>query len=100
MAKLVKLVRDKVGARHGETVRPANSKEGRHALLLLKAHEEVQEVARAPEDPVEYGDVLEVLMQLAHENGVHWPTVLLEMERKRERLGGFERCLVLSSPRP
>lgn len=57
--------------------------------LLLKLHEEVGEVTRAPRDITEYADVLQVLMDLAKHNGLSWLDVLRERELKSDESGTF-----------
>ncbi len=96
----VKLVRDKIEfdlghMAAGAEIRAANSKAGRVALLYLKLHEEAQELAQDPSSPEEYADVIQVLIDLARENGVAWEDVGLAVKDKYRRLGGFRRGRVL-----
>lgn len=96
----VKLVRDKVVTelKQGEELIPANTLPGKIALLLLKMHEEVQELAREPQDPQEYADVLEVLLEIARLQGVPWAAVEAAFEEKRKAVGAFRMGKVLVQP--
>ena len=76
-------------------VRPVNGKEGHLALLLLKLHEESQEVAGEPTDPAEYADLLEVVFALMALNGVSWASVEGALLEKREMKGSFHLGMVL-----
>lgn len=59
------------------------------ALLAGKLFEEAAEVAGAPWDVNEYGDVMEVLLQLAHYNGITDKQIFDAMLAKRNKKGGF-----------
>lgn len=87
----VKLVRDKIKEVRTTKIRPANSREGKQLALCLKLHEEAAEIAADPTDPEEYGDLLEVMMELARINGVSWNDVLMAQEEKRTWKGGFRQ---------
>lgn len=95
-----KLVRDHCAAvveapdRDDQTVAPENSLAWKHMALLLKLHEEVDEISRAATDPEEYGDLLEAMMELAKINAVSWDDILEAMCRKREERGGFKRGMI------
>lgn len=91
----VKLVRDKMAERDGEVIQPVNTRSGKHALLLLKLHEEAEEIARAATDPEEYADLLEAMLELARMNGVTWPSIEEALLKKREERGGFRRGMVM-----
>ncbi len=93
---LVKLIRDKLSVRDGDDVKPANSLQGNHILLVAKLHEESQKIARDATNPEEYADLLQVMMDLAHLNGVPWDFVEAARLNKLEEKGGFSRGLVLS----
>ncbi len=85
-----KLVRDHCPAViEGECVLASTEAEYQMALLL-KAHEEIQEIADCPEDPEEYADLLEVMLALAEHNGVDGDDILDALVMKREHKGGFE----------
>ena len=91
-----KLVRDKHVAGAGERVRPANTRAGQHLAITQKLHEEVCELADDPTDLGEYADVLELLQELARQNGVDWRDVEKVQCDKRAERGGFRKCLVRS----
>lgn len=98
----VKLVRDKVPllGRKGEEIKPVNSQIGKVALLVLKLHEEAQEIAENPWDPEEYADIMEVLAELMRLHDVSGDAVSKAAEEKSERLGNFRGGMVLSWPGP
>ena len=97
----VKLVRDLVECRDdSEEIRPANSRAGKTALLCLKLHEEAQEISDAPWDPVEYADLLEVMLELMRLNGVTPDALETAVLEKRSRLGAFRRGRTLVRPGP
>ncbi len=87
----VKLVRDCMTIGQGGIARPANSLAGKHLALLLKLHEEAEEIGRAAHDPTEYADLLETLFELMRINGVRWAQVEKALLAKRKELGGFRR---------
>ncbi len=59
------------------------------ALLVGKLHEEVAEVADRMDDPSEYADVLQALMDLARLNGVSWQDIRDARVKKFHERGGF-----------
>ncbi len=85
----VKLVRDQMKIGQGGIARPANSLAGKHLALLLKLHEEAEEISRNADDPEEYADLLEVLFELMRINNVPWAQVQKALIDKRRLLGGF-----------
>ena len=89
-----KLVRDKHTAGPGERVVPANTRAGKHLAITQKLHEEVCELADDPTDLGEYADVLELLQEIARQNGVDWRDVEARQLQKRDERGGFRKCLV------
>ena len=86
----IKLVRDRCNAVLEGQCEPVSSKSKYMMALLLKMHEEIEEIAKDPSDPMEYGDLLEVLLTLAELHGVAPMEILRAREEKREELGGFE----------
>lgn len=94
----VELVRDRQGpVREGDEIQPANSRAGKLLALRAKLHEEVEEIARQPDDPLEYADMLELLLEHARECGVPWADIESAMSTKHRRKGGFRRGLVLTN---
>lgn len=91
----VKMVRDKMTGCDGAVVQPINTRSGKHALLLLKLHEEIEEIAGAATDPEEYADLLEALLELARMNRVSWTSIEQALLKKREERGGFRRGMVM-----
>lgn len=94
MRTLVKLVRDNVQPLEGEEIRPANTWVGKQLALKDKLHEEAAEVCRDPDDPAEYADLLEVLLEMARHNGVSWSSIEGALLRKREEKGAFRRGMI------
>lgn len=92
----VKLIRDKLDGRAGDTVRPANSRAGKLMGLYLKLHEEAGEIADSPGDPAEYADLLETLLETARENGVPWHEIERVFLLKHRERGGFRIGKVLA----
>ena len=95
---IVKLVRDKdhkgwSGEYDDSNARysPVNSLPGKQLALTCKLHEEASEIARAPTDPAEYADLLEVMLELARLNGVPWSDIEKALLEKREARGAFRR---------
>ena len=86
----VKLVRDHCGAMLDGECQPASTEAEYHMALLLKLHEEAQEIADEPDDPEEYADLLEVLLALANLNDVSGDAILEALCAKRRAVGGFE----------
>ncbi len=95
-----KLVRDKSGPVKDGCCATANSLQGKHMALLLKLHEEVNEIADAAHDPTEYADVLEILLELAKINEVPWITIEEALLYKRRKLGGFHMAQIWSENVP
>lgn len=89
-----KLVRDKSGPVKDGCCMSANSLPGKHMALLLKLHEEVNEIANAATDPTEYADLLETLLELAKINEVPWNKIEESLLNKREQLGGFQMAQI------
>ncbi len=85
-----KLVRDHCSAVIEGECRQALTDAEYQMALLLKLHEEAQEIAGAVHDPEEYADLLEVLIALANHNNVTGEDILSAFVMKRERRGGFE----------
>jgi len=92
----VKLVRDRIEQAHTDTLAPANSLAGKRMLLQQKLHEESAEIADNPNDPSEYADLLEVMLELAKTNGISWDRIEKAVLQKREERGGFRRAMVLT----
>lgn len=92
----VKLIRDgKSRARdEHEGVRSSNTELGKQMALLLKMHEEIQEVAAQPDDVMEYADVLEALLELGWMHGIRLEDIIKAMDEKRARIGGFRKGLI------
>lgn len=88
MTKKVKLIRDKLNGIPGSSVIYCNGPQ-RHALLVAKLHEEVQEIAENLTDPMEYADLYEVLLELADNNGVTLKDILNVRFDKLAACGGF-----------
>ncbi len=85
----IKLVRDRCNAvLEGQCTRAATESEYKMALLL-KMHEEIEEIARDPTDPAEYADMMEVMQAFAEANCVSDIDILTALSEKRERLGGL-----------
>lgn len=61
------------------------------AYLIAKLHEETEEVREAMTDVNEYGDCLQVLMDLARVNGVKWRHVRRAQRAKWYEAGGFTK---------
>ncbi len=96
----VKLVRDHCPATVAGECSQAVTDEEYQMALLLKLHEEAQEIARAVHDPEEYADLLEVLIALADHNNVTEEDILSAFVSKRERKGGFgKRQIWVEEPR-
>ena len=91
----IKLVRDRVAQIDGETIAEIGMKPVRHALLIMKLHEEVEEIADRAYDPIEYADVLEALEELASVNGVSMEEIQKAKENKRLIKGGFTKGRVV-----
>lgn len=87
----VKLVRDNCPAVVMGECRIALTDAEYQMALLLKLHEEAQEIAKSPHDPEEYADLLEVLIALANHNNVTGEDILNALGMKREYKGGFEK---------
>ena len=89
-----KLIRDKMNVSHGQDYGGSVYCTGRSAekqvALLLKLHEEAEEISRGATNPEEYADLLEVLVELAAINGVEWTAVMRAVSEKHDRLGGFK----------
>lgn len=86
-----KLVRDRCGAVLDGQCKPAATEAEYKMALILKAHEEIQEIANDPSDPAEYADLLEVLRALVLINCVDFDDIKEEFFAKREELGTFEQ---------
>ena len=88
----VKLIRNKLALipKDGIRVEKVDPASPVHrAMLVAKLHEEASEVGNAPRDVTEYADVMEVLLQLAHFNGIPERAIFDCMLAKRTELGGF-----------
>lgn len=70
------------------------------SLLLAKLHEEAEEIARDPRDVNEYGDVLEVLEELASRHGISLDQIRAAQLAKREERGGFSKNRTYRGPFP
>lgn len=91
----MKLIRDFIVEQEGDTIIPVTG-EIHAMLLILKAHEEVQEIQDSDcKDLTEYADVLTVLMSLASLNDIAWSDILKVKDRKMRERGGFENGRVL-----
>jgi len=96
----VKLVRDRQEpVREGDEIQPANSRAGKLLALKAKLHEEIEEIALQPDDPLEYADVLELVLEHARECGVPWADIEESLSTKRRRKGGFKRGMILLNAR-
>ncbi len=95
----MKLVRDKIPARHPRhEYRKAETLELPH-LVLLKLMEEAGEVVSARNDGEmleELADVLEVVKTIAKRLGITLADVERARADKRERLGGFSEGIVMT----
>lgn len=89
-----KLVRDKIKPLEGEQVQTFTGPVLSY-LLINKLHEEVEEISRDPTDPLEYADVLELIMTLAEIQGVDWDRVISARSYKLSTKGGFKAGKVL-----
>ncbi len=89
-----KLVRDKCNAVLAGECERAQTEAEYQMALLLKLHEEAQEVAGDPTDLAEYADLLEVLLTLADHNGISLFNIIEECEAKREQFGGFVEGMI------
>ena len=87
---LIKLVRDRCNAVLEGQCEPAGSKSEYMMALLLKMHEEIEEIAKDPLDPAEYADLMEVMDAFASANGVESEDIITSMYKKREELGCFK----------
>lgn len=99
----LKLVRDKVQdfleakegqVRYAHTVSPGLLRN----LLILKLHEEAQEIQRSSSSAhvlEEIADCVEVLREIARTSELTWDAVEAARVAKREKLGGFERGFIL-----
>lgn len=85
-----KLVRDRCNAVKEGQCKRAQLESEYQMSLVLKLHEEAQEIAKDPSDPAEYADLLEVLWALADANCVSTSDIMASLEAKRKELGGFE----------
>lgn len=86
----IKLVRDRCNAvKEGQCVRAQTESEYMMALLL-KMHEEIEEIAKDPSDAAEYADLMEVMQAFADANGVSSNDIITALSQKRHDLGGFE----------
>jgi predicted house-cleaning noncanonical NTP pyrophosphatase (MazG superfamily) len=100
---LAKLIRTKwanfLAAEHGQAIVHVTPQGPEHrALLAGKLHEEAAEVNAAPWDVNEYGDLLEVLFQIAHYNGITEDQCYAAMLRKRTEKGGIGGgCIYVAS---
>ena len=96
----VKLVRDHCGAAYNGECEAASTDGEYQMALLLKLHEEAQEIADAPDDPEEYADLLEVMLALANLNDVSGEAILEALVGKRRAVGGFEDGLIWTEELP
>jgi len=93
----VKLVRDNILPFEGETSLNVREPALLALLLMAKFQEELHEISESNfEDPSEYGDCLQLLMDLCELHGVDWPTVLFSTREKKKRVGGFLEGKVVS----
>lgn len=88
--------------RSNQTIQTVNSITGKHMALLLKLHEETDEISRDATNPTEYADLLEVMIELARINGVRWASIEKALLAKRAERGGFRLGKVWTEdvPRP
>ncbi len=84
-----KLVRDRCNAVKEGQCEAAQTESHYVMGLILKLHEEAQEIAKDPSEPEEYADLLEVLWALADANCVSSADIMFIMETKRKEFGGF-----------
>lgn len=91
---IAKLVRDRADAVKAGQCQAANSLPGKHMALLLKLHEEVEEISRDASRPYEYADMLEVLFELARINNVSWGSIEAEIICKRAAKGAFREAQI------
>ena len=85
-----KLVRDRCAAVIEGECEPVSTDAEYQMALLLKLHEEAQEIADDATNPEEYADLLEVLLALAYANGVNCEDILGALILKRAAKGGFD----------
>ncbi len=87
----VKLIRDKLDSKNSHIcLESVKHRDWMHiALLMSKLHEEIAEVAEGMDDPSEYADVLQALMDLARLNGLTWQDVQDARIEKFHERGGF-----------
>lgn len=67
-------------------------------MLVGKGHEELQEIAENPKDISEYGDLMQVLLDLAAHNGFTFYDVEAARLRKLGERGGYTLRKVLVRP--
>ena len=96
----VKLIRDKLPAREGALVRPANSIAGKQLALIAKIHEEAAEIAEDATNPEEYADLLTALLELARLNHVSWDSIEMAFQEKLRVKGGFRRGMIMVRDAP
>jgi len=102
----VKLVRDDCAAvretsyREDQNVFPANSLAGKHMALLLKLHEEADEISRDATSPEEYADLLETVFELAKINGVSQASIESARLIKKAERGGFAKGIIWTCDTP
>jgi predicted house-cleaning noncanonical NTP pyrophosphatase (MazG superfamily) len=97
-----KIVRDKIpekiASRKELEVTASVPSRTREAFLIGKILEEALEVreSKTPDEKrVELSDLLEIIRALAHANGFSLDDVIIAADKKRAKLGGFERGHVL-----
>ena len=86
----IKLVRDRCNAVLEGQCKPVRSESEYIMSLVLKMHEEVQEIAKNPTDPSEYADLMETMKALADAYVVSSKDILDAKSWKHQAFGGFE----------
>lgn len=93
-----KIVRDFAKDRYPSDKYFTVSGSTKRVFLLKKMHEEIEEVARDPNDILEYADVLEILLELASEFGYTLEQIDHYRKQKAKVKGGFKAGLVWDEP--
>lgn len=91
---IAKLVRDNCDAVKAGQCQAANSLAVKHMALLLKIHEETEEIAKDGNSVEEYADVIEALLELAHINGILQTEIEAVVVAKRAAKGGFREAQI------
>ena len=91
----MKLIRDHIPGMPDEAWKEVDKKESLH-YLQLKLFEEIVELAESDfKDINEYGDVLEVLQELAKRQKIRWTSIEVARSVKFKERGGFSNKVLL-----